>query len=74
MQKLLAEQAGKVVLDIEGPPFWLLRSVVANVSARQLIKQYGIETAREYALRSRRGLNVLRQHGEPVPGVLWRSF
>ena len=27
-------------------------------------------TAREYALRSRRGLNVLRQHGDPVPGVL----
>ena len=72
MEKLLAEQIGNVTLDITGPPFYLLRSLKSanGVSARRLVKQYGIETARDYALRSRRGLNVLRQQGKPVPSEL----
>lgn len=63
---------GKVDLEVTGPPFFLLRVVdkSSGLSARRLTKKYGIETARDYAQRSRRGLNILRQHGQAVPGVL----
>ena len=44
-----------MALDIVGPPFWLLRSLDKGkdgaTSARALIREYGIETARDYALR-----------------------
>ena len=63
---------GKVDLELKGPPFYLLRVVdkSSGLSARGLIEKYGIETARDYAIRSRRGLNILRQHGKAVPGIL----
>jgi hypothetical protein len=37
------------------------------VSAKSLCVQYGIETARDYMLRSRQGLNGLRQYGHAIP-------
>ena len=72
MKKLLADHAGKVSLDLEGPPFYLLRSLdkAGGVSARKLVAEYQIETARDYAQRSRAGLNMLRQQGKAVPGKL----
>ena len=39
------------------------RSTSPTVSVRKLLRQYEIETAREYVQRSRRGLNLLRQFG-----------
>ena len=53
----------EVVKDVEGPPFWLLRSTDPATSVRALCKQYQIETAREYIHRSREGLNRLRNYG-----------
>ena len=51
-----------------GSNVMLLRANRTGVSVRALLRQYGIETAREYKLRSRRGLNSLRSAGMPVPG------
>ena len=45
----------------------LLRSTAAGVSAKELCVKYNIETARDYALRSRQGLNGLRQYGQVIP-------
>ena len=69
---MLLADAGQVDLEVAGPPFYLLRVVdkSTGLSARGLIEKYGIETARDYAQRSRRGLNILRQHGQAVPGIL----
>jgi hypothetical protein len=53
----------EVVVDVPGPPFYLLRSTAANVSVRALLAEHGIETAGEYITRSREGLNRLRNYG-----------
>ena len=50
----------EIVMDVAGPPFWLLRSTSSTSSVRSLIKQYNIETNREYVQRSRQGLNAMR--------------
>ena len=49
----------------------ILRAVSSDpaVSVRALCKQYGIELARDYIVRSRRGLNGLRQYGAPIPSA-----
>ena len=54
----------EVVVEIPGPPFYLLRSTDATTSVRALCKHYKIETNREYIHRSRRGLNRMRTTGE----------
>jgi hypothetical protein len=72
MQRLLADHNDTIDVEIQGPPFWLVRSLDkgkdGSTSARALLRKYGIETARDYALRSRQGLNLLRQRGAVVPG------
>jgi type 1 glutamine amidotransferase len=67
--KLLAEQKGKIELlpdvgDMEG--WYVLRAVAPGVRVRDLCKQYGIETLREYRHRSRDQINEFRRSGEPV--------
>ena len=67
--KLLAEQKGKVevlpdVGDMEG--WYVLRAVAPGVRVRDLCKQYGIETLREYRHRSRDQINELRRAGKPI--------
>jgi hypothetical protein len=61
--RLLAEHP-HVVVDVAGPPFYLLRSTAHNASVRQLCREYDIETNREYVHRSRRGLNLMRMTGQ----------
>ncbi len=66
---LLAQQKGKVELlpdvgDMEG--WYVLRAVAPGVRVRDLCKQYGIETLREYRHRSRDQINDLRRLGEPI--------
>lgn len=51
-----------LVKDVEGPPFWLLRSTDPAVSVRALLPKYQIETNRQYIHRSRQGLNRLRNY------------
>ena len=47
-------------VEVEGPPFYLLRSNDSAVSVRALCAEYEIETNRQYIHRSRRGLNLMR--------------
>lgn len=54
----------------QGPPFYFLRSTTPGVSVRQLFARYKIESARNYILRSRIGLNRIRAGGGCVsPGT-----
>ena len=69
IKKLLQEQKGKVELvpdvgEMEG--WYVLRAVAPGVRVRELCKQYGIETLREYRRRSRDQLNELREAGKPL--------
>ena len=50
-----------------GSNVMLLRANRTGVSVRALLEKYGIETSREYKIKSRRGLNSLRSTGAPVP-------
>jgi len=57
-------------LVVPGPPFYYIRSTSVGVSVRQLFAKYKIETARNYILRSRIGLNRIRAQGGCVsPGT-----
>lgn len=82
LKKLVSENAGKVEMargccglpsarpvpgEAPSNAVGLLRSLVTGTSATELCVKYGIETARDYALRSRQGLNGLRQYAQPVP-------
>ena len=60
----LLENHPEVVVDVPGPPLYLLRSTSPSVSVRELCARYAIETYREYVQRARKGLNIMRMHGE----------
>jgi hypothetical protein len=60
MKALLVDHP-EVMIEIIGPPFWLLKATDNTTSVRALLKEYKIETNREYIHRSRQGLNQLRQ-------------
>eukprot|EP00040_Diaphanoeca_grandis_P023755 m.129701 g.129701 ORF g.129701 m.129701 type:complete len:436 (+) comp29420_c0_seq1:145-1452(+) len=55
----------EVVVDISGPPFYLLRSTSATTSVRDLCVKYEIETNREYIQRARQGSNLMRHMQVP---------
>jgi hypothetical protein len=72
---LLHENPG-VELAVPGPPFYYLKATQPGVSVRALFAKYKIESARNYILRSRVGLNKIRAagscvlpgHGDPMCG------
>jgi alpha-L-fucosidase len=67
--KLLQEHQGEIerVPGIGGMEGWyVLRATKPGVRARDLCKQYQIETLREYRLRSREQINERREKGEKV--------
>ena len=74
VEKLLAEHGDEVEAERVPPaskpdpraPWWLLRATKPGVRVRSLLKQYGIETLREYQHRSRRQINERRDRGERV--------
>ena len=59
--KLLMKEHPEVAMEVKGPPFYLLKSTSNTTAIRPLLKQYKIETNREYITRSRQGLNRMRQ-------------
>ena len=66
--KLLADHKHEVVqeqyFDMEA--WYLLRATKPGVRVRELCKQYGIETLRQYRQRSREQINDRRRKGEKV--------
>ena len=71
----MSENPG-VKLVVPGPPFYYLQATASDVSVRALFAKYKIESARNYILRSRMGLNKIRAagscvlpgHGDPLCG------
>jgi hypothetical protein len=68
VQKLLKEHKGEVELEksYEQEAWYLLRATKPGVRVRELLKQYQIESLREYRHRSRRQIDEARKAGKPV--------
>jgi len=68
VKKLLAEHRGGVEQEhfYSMESWYLLRSVKPGLRVRDLCKQYGIETLREYRHRSRRQINEARKNEKRI--------
>ncbi len=68
VKRLLQEHAGEVEQEhfFSMESWHLLRAVKPGVRVRELCKQYGIETLREYRHRSRREINKARAQGRRI--------
>jgi predicted amidohydrolase len=71
VEKMLAEQKGVIevernITDEDLAPWWLFKATKPGVSVRKLLKQYEIETLREYQQRSRKQINEARIKGERI--------
>jgi len=74
VNKLLAEHGDEIEAERVPPasgsdpraPWWLLGATKPGVRVRALLKEYGIETLREYQQRSREQINERRRKGERV--------
>jgi len=68
VQKLLKEHPGEVELEkfYEQEAWYLLRATKPGVRVGELLKQYQIESLREYRHRSRRQIDEARKAGKPV--------
>lgn len=71
VEKMLKEHADEIVVERKRSeeylaPWWLFRAVKPGVRVRELLKEYKIETLREYQHRSRRQINEARRKGERI--------
>ena len=71
VEKMLAEHKDEIMVerdlsDEDLAPWWLFKATKPGVSVRKLLKQYGIETLREYQHRSRKQINEARKKGEKI--------
>jgi hypothetical protein len=71
VEKMLAEHKGEIEVernlnDEDLAPWWLFKAIKPGVKVRELLKQYGIETLREYQHRSRKQINKARIKGERI--------
>ncbi|MBN2133679.1 MAG: carbon-nitrogen hydrolase family protein [Sedimentisphaerales bacterium] len=74
VNKLLAEHGDEIEAERVPPtsgsdpraPWWLLRATKPGIRVRALLRQYGIETLREYQHRSRKQINERREKGQRV--------
>jgi hypothetical protein len=71
VDKMLKEHEGEIkverTLSDEDPaPWWLFQATKPGVRARDLLKEHGIETLRDYQHRSRRQINEARAKGERI--------
>ena len=66
--KLVREHAGEVEIEhtYGAEAWWLLRAVKPGVRVRDLCRQYGIETLRDYQHRSRQQINEARTAGRRI--------
>jgi beta-ureidopropionase len=70
VETMLKEHAGEIKVEQQPgddlSPWWLFRATKPGVHTRDLLKQYQIETLREYQHRSRRQINEAREKGERI--------
>ncbi|MEN6575231.1 MAG: carbon-nitrogen hydrolase family protein [Phycisphaerales bacterium] len=71
VKKMLAEHEGQVEVerqrsDEDLAPWWLFRATKPGVRVREILKEHGIETLREYQHRSRKQINEARDKGERI--------
>jgi len=71
VEKMLAEHKDEIEVernlsDEDLAPWWLFKATRPGVSVRELLKQYGIETLREYQHRSRKQINEARMKGKRI--------
>jgi predicted amidohydrolase len=71
VEKMLSEHKDEIKVerdlsDEDLAPWWLFKAIKPGVKVRDLLKQYGIETLREYQHRSRKQINEARKKGEKI--------
>jgi beta-ureidopropionase len=71
VEKMLQEHPGEIEVERQLSeedlaPWWLFRATRPGVHTRDLLKDYQIETLREYQHRSRRQINEAREKGERI--------
>ena len=71
VEKMLAEHKGELIVernlsDEDLAPWWLFRSIKPSVRVRDVMRQYQIESLREYQQRSRRHINQARKNGKSI--------
>ncbi len=71
VKKMLDERKGEIVVernlsDEDLAPWWLFRAAKSGVRVRELLKQYEIETLRQYQHRSRKQINEARHDGRRI--------
>jgi len=71
VEQMLQEHAGEIRVerqlnDEDLAPWWLFQATQPGIRTRDLLKEHGIETLREYQHRSRRQINEAREKGERI--------
>jgi len=71
VRRMIAEHSSEIeverdINDEDLAPWWLFKATKPGLSVRKLLKQYGIETLREYQHRSRKQINEARKKGERI--------
>jgi beta-ureidopropionase len=71
VQQMLKDHEGEMTVerkrsDEDLAPWWLFRATKPGVHVRDLLKDYKIETLREYQHRSRQQINEAREKGERI--------
>lgn len=71
VKKMLAEHEGQVEVERQRSnedlaPWWLFHATKPGVRVREILKEHGIETLREYQHRSRKQINEARDKGERI--------
>ncbi|MBN2271842.1 MAG: carbon-nitrogen hydrolase family protein [Sedimentisphaerales bacterium] len=71
VEKMLEEHKGEIVIERnlseeDLAPWWLFKATKPGVSVRKLLKEYKIETLREYQHRSRKQINEARKEGKRI--------
>ena len=71
VNKMLKEHKDEIVVernlsDEDLAPWWLFKATKPGVRVRHLLKEYEIETLREYQHRSRRQINEARKNGKRI--------
>lgn len=71
VDKMLKEHAGEIEVqrnlsEEDLAPWWLFKATKPGVTVRKLLKEYKIETLREYQHRSREQINQARKEGKRI--------